>query len=125
MVAPTRRAAILVSCPHQSAALDGDQVDVHQLVNHVDVDRLLDHEHRAWHDYIAGSVVICAWDAKAAQLRVPRPRALAVGQSGRDGWTIGGDHPPRVTRRDGRDATVAVNGPPCLGARRITERSRS
>jgi hypothetical protein len=44
-------------------------------------------EHRAWHDFIAGSVVIYAWDAKAARLRFlarePLPSASPDGTAGR------------------------------------------
>ena len=37
---------------------------------------LVQREHRAWHDFIAGTVVIYAWDARAARLRFLAREAL-------------------------------------------------
>ncbi len=106
-----RLAAKLMTDPMESLAqsiaervldLVIEALDINALIRRVDIDALVEQT-----DQCTGGPA-----------PVPRPRALAVGQSGRDGWTLGRDHPSRVTRRDGRNATVAAKRQARIGRRR-------
>jgi len=51
---------------------------------------LVQREHRAWHDLIAGTAVIYAWDARAARLRfLARQAELAPGDGPPTGYHTG------------------------------------
>jgi uncharacterized RDD family membrane protein YckC len=69
---------------------------------------LLQREHRALHDLIAGTAVVYAWDARAARLRLLAREALPGGGGPGGGGPGGGD----VTPPGGADAPGGVDAPP-------------